>query len=81
MRCPSCNKYSDSYIARFCQHCGQPLNKRCMSCGALVSPGANYCPSCGRSLTGGQPAWPEPTRIYMNEPEKGDDPLTFGLGK
>ena len=45
--CPKCGE--STLDARFCQHCGEPLNS-CTSCGAKVSKGAKFCPHCGMEL-------------------------------
>ena len=65
MRCPHCNT-ENRPGARFCGHCGQPLEAEapetltCPTCGASVKPGARFCPRCGSDLSVfSQPPEPE----------------------
>ena len=50
MKCPRCLKdvYDD---AKFCPHCGQPLNSQCPRCGYTVSKTDRFCANCGQELT------------------------------
>jgi class 3 adenylate cyclase/tetratricopeptide (TPR) repeat protein len=36
--------------SRFCENCGQPLERACPKCGKPVSPPAKFCRHCGHSL-------------------------------
>jgi hypothetical protein len=47
--CASCGADNDA-DARFCDSCGQPLNRTCASCGATNDPDAQFCDSCGQPL-------------------------------
>lgn len=49
MKCVHCG-FDNTSDARFCENCGQPLERACPHCGQLVSPGAKFCKSCGHSL-------------------------------
>ncbi|MCC7353204.1 MAG: AAA family ATPase [Anaerolineae bacterium] len=51
MKCPNCS-FENAADARFCQNCGQPLERVCPNCGKPVSAGARFCQNCGFNLTG-----------------------------
>jgi len=58
-KCPKCNQ-TISRGAKFCPHCGQPLdsgNVKCGACGTDNRASASFCRSCGRPLS--QSAAPE----------------------
>ena len=51
MKCPSCGSEASG---KFCANCGASLvPQRCPQCDAEVRPGTRFCPSCGRSVSGG----------------------------
>ena len=47
MRCPQCASES---IGKFCVNCGQPLQRTCPRCGALVNADHCFCTGCGARL-------------------------------
>lgn len=47
--CPSCGK-SVRADAKFCDHCGQPLDVVCAKCGTKLRPGAKFCDNCGTTI-------------------------------
>jgi ABC-type oligopeptide transport system substrate-binding subunit/class 3 adenylate cyclase len=51
MKCHNCS-YENPSDARFCQNCGQPLERVCPSCDTFNSPNAKFCKQCGAPLTG-----------------------------
>ena len=51
MRCPNC-AHENPADARFCQNCGQPLERVCPNCGTSNATDARFCKQCGTSLTG-----------------------------
>src|SRR5574341_1308982 len=51
MRCPNCSADNPS-DAKFCENCGQPLERVCPNCGQPVSPQAKFCKNCGHNLAG-----------------------------
>jgi class 3 adenylate cyclase/tetratricopeptide (TPR) repeat protein len=50
MRCVRCQAENDA-AARFCVDCGARVVQTCPTCGEPVTPGKNFCRSCGASLT------------------------------
>ena len=48
MQCPGCQRDSRA-AAKFCEHCGAPLRRRCTNCGTTLSASARFCPECGRA--------------------------------
>ena len=50
MLCPACHHPNDG-PARFCEQCGQPLERRCPACNHQLRPEARFCSQCGQSLT------------------------------
>jgi class 3 adenylate cyclase/tetratricopeptide (TPR) repeat protein len=52
--CPRCGQPNPA-DARFCSHCGGPLDRSCPDCGAPVDPAARFCASCGIRLRGAAP--------------------------
>ena len=46
--CPSCKKPVKAG-AKFCEHCGATLEKKC-KCGAMLNPGAKFCENCGEPV-------------------------------
>ena len=51
MKCDNCSR-DNPPDARFCQNCGQFLERACPSCGTSNSTNARFCKQCGTSLTG-----------------------------
>lgn len=45
MICPACGKKTPK--GKFCMECGQPLIKRCPSCGAEIPQNGKFCLECG----------------------------------
>ncbi len=64
MKCPNCSNENAS-DARFCENCGQPLERACPQCGAPVSPHARFCKNCGFNLAG---ATARPAPVGHSEP-------------
>ena len=54
MNCPNCS-FGNSADARFCENCGQPLERACPNCGQAVSAGSRFCRHCGFDLSSGAP--------------------------
>lgn len=52
MKCTQCS-HENSEAARFCENCGQPLQRRCPDCGSPHAADAKFCSNCGRSLADG----------------------------
>lgn len=50
MRCPSCQK-ENRENARFCCHCGFPLEHICPNCRHVNDRNAQFCDECGTKLT------------------------------
>ncbi len=51
MKCPNCS-FENAADAKFCENCGQPLERVCPNCGKSVSPNSKFCRNCGHNLTG-----------------------------
>jgi class 3 adenylate cyclase len=51
MKCPNCS-FENAADAKFCENCGQPLERVCPNCGKPVSPNAKFCKNCGFNLAG-----------------------------
>ncbi len=51
MKCPNCS-FENTADSRFCENCGQPLERACPNCGKPVSPNARFCKNCGFNLAG-----------------------------
>jgi len=49
MLCPHCQAPNPD-DSRFCENCGQPLERACPKCGQPVSPSAKFCRHCGQAL-------------------------------
>jgi predicted ATPase/class 3 adenylate cyclase len=49
--CPACG-HSNRAQARFCEECGQPLDRRCSQCGTELRPQARFCDECGAAVAG-----------------------------
>lgn len=49
MECPNCS-HQNRPEARFCENCGQPLERVCPNCGVTVGPSAKFCSNCGHAL-------------------------------
>lgn len=54
MDCPSCS-YDNSPDARFCENCGQPLERVCPNCGEPISGSPRFCKHCGHRLEDDEP--------------------------
>jgi class 3 adenylate cyclase len=50
MECPNCS-FENAGDARFCENCGQPLERACPNCGQAVPASARFCRHCGHDLT------------------------------
>lgn len=48
--CANCG-YSNAAGTRFCENCGQPLERRCPNCGRPASATARFCGNCGYNLS------------------------------
>lgn len=57
MLCAACQHTNDDQ-ARFCDQCGQPLDRRCPACHSPTHPAARFCGHCGQSLTSAADAPP-----------------------
>ncbi len=64
MKCPNC-AFENVVDARFCENCGQPLERACPNCGKPVSPNARFCKNCGFNLAGAQA---RPAPVTRSEP-------------
>ncbi len=64
MKCPNCS-FENAADARFCENCGQPLERVCPNCGKSVPANAKFCRNCGYNLAGA-PARPAP--VTRSEP-------------
>jgi predicted amidophosphoribosyltransferase len=53
--CAACQSANED-DALFCEHCGQPLEQPCPSCGTPARALARFCRKCGQNL--GQPTDP-----------------------
>jgi len=51
MNCPNCS-FTNPEDARFCENCGQPLERACPNCGQAVSAGSRFCRHCGFDQSG-----------------------------
>ncbi|HSD85598.1 MAG TPA: ABC transporter substrate-binding protein, partial [Anaerolineae bacterium] len=49
MQCPNCS-HDNQVDARFCQNCGQPLERACSNCGTSNATDARFCKQCGATL-------------------------------
>ncbi|PQP34895.1 hypothetical protein C6A37_05365 [Desulfobacteraceae bacterium SEEP-SAG9] len=65
MKCPKC-QFENSEEAKFCNECGNKLEKSCPECGKTNQPGSKFCNECGHNLT--LPS--EPTPITLSPEEK-----------
>ena len=57
MKCPNC-AFDNSDDSRFCENCGQPLERACPNCGQAVASVAKFCKNCGYNLVGQAPSSP-----------------------
>ena len=53
MKCPNCSHENRSE-AKFCENCGQPLERVCPNCHTPVNANAKFCHNCGHQLAGGE---------------------------
>jgi class 3 adenylate cyclase len=53
MKCARCG-FENAANARFCENCGEPLERRCPNCGSVVSAAAKFCSQCGFRLAGSE---------------------------
>ncbi len=51
MKCPNCS-HNNRSEAKFCENCGQPLERVCSNCHTPVNPDAKFCHNCGFQMTG-----------------------------
>src|SRR5512143_169186 len=66
MKCTNCS-FENAADAKFCENCGQPLERTCPHCGKPVSANAKFCKSCGQNLVGGAtPARPAPATQHAD---------------
>ena len=49
MPCPRCQTVNPEG-AKFCQNCGQALQRKCPNCGTMNAPEAKFCMNCGWNL-------------------------------
>lgn len=49
MKCPNCS-HQNSSDARFCENCGQPLERVCPNCGNPIEGSPKFCKHCGHQL-------------------------------
>ncbi len=64
MKCPNCS-FENVGDAKFCENCGQPLERACPNCGKPVSANARFCKNCGYNLVG---ATAQPAPVVRSEP-------------
>ena len=57
MECPNCS-FDNVAESRFCENCGQPLERACPNCGQAVPSAAKFCRHCGHDLAQAAPAPP-----------------------
>ena len=57
MKCPNC-AFDNSDDSRFCENCGQPLERACPNCGQAVPAVAKFCKNCGYNFVGQAPSAP-----------------------
>src|SRR3972149_3655220 len=57
MECPNCS-FENVVDSRFCENCGQPLERACPNCGQAVPSAAKFCRHCGHDLAQAAPASP-----------------------
>src|SRR3972149_12100799 len=55
MECPNCS-FENVVDSRFCENCGQPLERACPNCGQAVPSAAKFCRHCGHDLAQAAPA-------------------------
>lgn len=51
MKCPNCS-FENAPDARFCENCGQPLERVCPNCGNPIEGSPKFCKHCGHKLAG-----------------------------
>ncbi len=51
MKCPNCS-HNNLPEAKFCENCGQPMERICPNCHTPVNPDAKFCHNCGHQLSG-----------------------------
>ena len=57
MKCLIC-QFENAGDAKFCQNCGQPLQRKCPNCATLNETSARFCKNCGFNLVGASPTLP-----------------------
>src|SRR3990172_7224552 len=57
MECPNCS-FENEADSRFCENCGQPLERACPNCGQAGPGSARFCRHCGHDLSQSAPAAP-----------------------
>ena len=55
MPCPVCHSETTA-TARFCEQCGERLDRICAHCGVALSRNARFCGECATPVRGAQPA-------------------------
>lgn len=53
MKCPNCS-FENTHDARFCEDCGQPLERVCPNCGEPIAGSPKFCKHCGHNLSEGE---------------------------
>lgn len=78
VRCSNCS-FENPATARFCENCGQPLQRGCPNCGQPVSATAKFCGNCGFNLAGvgGAPA-PSLASLHQAAPKALKDKIRAG---
>ena len=66
MNCGSCGNQNPA-DSRFCEGCGEGLERACPDCGASVSSEARFCRRCGHTLQAGGPAPRDYTPRHLAE--------------
>jgi class 3 adenylate cyclase/tetratricopeptide (TPR) repeat protein len=51
MKCANC-AFDNAADSKFCENCGNPLERACPNCGKPVLANAKFCRNCGYALTG-----------------------------
>src|SRR3989304_4419212 len=57
MECPNCS-FENVADSRFCENCGQPLERACPNCGQAVPSAAKFCRPWGHDRARAAPAPP-----------------------
>ncbi len=65
MKCPNCT-FENTDDARFCENCGQPLERVCPNCGNPIEGSPKFCKHCGHKLAG-EPAKAREAQITRSQ--------------